>query len=787
MTFAILSLVILTAGGSGILLYFSPKTFGFDKDHAKTNRWSSTASSAIMYAITLAIAIPVVCMCPVNPAHEATASRDIWISLSMPLLFLILSFPLFCSGLCISKTLTLSKHQVTVIYFFDLLAAAIGAVSSAPLLVLLGGYGTMAFAAGLGVVAALAYWNCAGDKNYIKQGVFVTTAAASIAALLLYAPWARSILGTDIISFKDVGQRIIRTDFGGTESTHWNAIARVDVSREGTSQEAEYWFGLSPDVMSRHIRGRYILLDGGANTRQFKNVGELKDQDYLGTALWASPYVLQGGTTQDSMIIGGGGGIDVLVAKYFRVPHINVVEMNPAIYKILRGEIDDPENAYTSWLRSDKTSNVQIFNDEARHFSTTKKPGSFDVIQASGVDTLTAIQTGGMSLVENYLYTTEAVNGYVALLKPGGVLSLTHWRRIGPGTSVRMFITYLSCLDAMGIKEPWRHVVVLGTPMWTDALLKVTPFTEDELTRIRAWAAKSHLTMVFDPSRRDNSEIDDLTEAERLYPTIAFTDKQTRHNLLERNDQIPLPVSDDKPYFYQLRANADSWSWTSLPLPLMITTFLACLFFMILPIMRLGKKQLTAPVIGTAVYFALSGFAFLLYETAIIQVFNIVAGGPMYSLMVVLVAVLFGYSLGSFVAARWVKSENLTPWFFAMFAIGLCLLFVALYFGAPAVNKQLLPLGLQARLVVCASVAMIPSVVVGVVVSSAMNLVRETYGDVVSWMWGVSSIFNALGSICFIAITQSIGISSCLVLVAVMYLVANLLFAKLNLSRQIAS
>ncbi|MFX8512211.1 hypothetical protein ABTM04_20060, partial [Acinetobacter baumannii] len=92
---------------------------------------------------------------------------------------------------------------------------------------------------------------------------------------------------------------------------------------------------------------------------------------------------------------------------------------------------------------SDQNSEVRIFNDEARHFTTTQKPGSFDVIQESGVDTLTAMQTGGMSLVENYLYTAEAVRGYVSLLKPDGVLSLTHWRTIGPATSVRMFVTYL--------------------------------------------------------------------------------------------------------------------------------------------------------------------------------------------------------------------------------------------------------------------------------------------------------------------------------------------------------
>ncbi len=790
MTFAILSLVILSSGASGVLLYCFPKFFGFAADDGPKKRWDSTARAAAWYAIALALAIPAFCICPVIPAYLTDHAFDFWRSIVMPLLFLILSIPLFCAGLCISQTLTLSKRPVTVIYFFDLLAAALGAVSCAPLLVQLGGYGTMAFAAALGLVAALAYWYCGGDRNYIKQGVFALSGLAAISCCVMYGPWARSQYGMDIVSFKDVGQEIVLKEFGGIASTHWNAIARVDVSNAGTSQKSVYWYGLSPDAMSRHIIGRYILLDGGANTRQFKNIGALKDQDYLGTALWASPYVVKGDTTQSTLIIGGGGGIDVLVAKYFRVPHVTVVEMNPAIYKILKGETDDPSNSYTEWLRSDKTSDVVIVNDEARHFTTTQKPGSFDVIQASGVDTLTAMQTGGMSLVENYLYTMEAVRGYVTLLKPGGILSLTHWRTIGPATSVRMFVTYLHYLDSMGVEEPWRHVVVIGSPTWTDALLKMTPFTDEELSKLREWANKSHLALIFDPGRKDTSKVDYLTPAEQGYAPLAFADRQRRSELLQTSRVLPLPVTDDKPYFYQVRSQADFWvsvQSSSLPLPLMLSTFLAGLLFLVLPVFKLGKKQLTRPVLTTGLYFALCGFAFLLYETAIIQVFSVVAGGPMYSLTVVLVAVLFGYSMGSFAASRLPTKAKISEGLFRSFGVVLFILFIALYLGVPAVNRQLLPLGLQARLVICALVAMMPAVVVGMVVSSAMNLVRDTYGDVVSWMWGISSIFNALGSICFIAITQATGISSCLIIVAAMYLVANLMFARLDLSRQSAS
>jgi len=58
-----------------------------------------------------------------------------------------------------------------------------------------------------------------------------------------------------------------------------------------------------------------------------------------------------------------------------------------------------------------------------------------------------------------------------------------------------------------------------------------------------------------------------------------------------------------------------------------------------------------------------------------------------------------------------------------------------------------------------------------------MNCLRERYGSAVAWMWAVSSAFNALGGVAFVCITQATGISSCLLLVAVLYLLGNLIFA----------
>ncbi len=768
-TFAVLSMVILMFGASGIFCFAAPKWLGIKEDRP----WDAVAAYATWYSITLCIAVIVFCVCPSSSgAIMGIPQMTNW---ALPLFFTILSIPFFLAGVCISQTFIASKHKVTVIYFFDLLAAAIGVSLCPVLLPNIGGYGTIAFSAGLGLLAAVAYWQNsrpAALSGWLNRLAMIGTGALAIVALLSYPGVARKYCNADMLFPRDPALYCVLRDFSGIESTHWNAIARVDVSKTGTSNDMwVYKFGLAPEWEKEPIPGRMLLMDGTANTRQFKKIGELFDQKYFETALWASPYVARP-DCKNALIMGGGGGLDILVAKYHRVPNIDVVDMNPTICRILKGELDDPDKSYTGWLQSDANSKVTVNQDEARHFSTASKPGTYDTIQASGVDTLTAIQTGGLSLVENYLYTVDAVKDYTRMLKPDGVLSLTHWFRTGPSTSLRMFLTYFEYLDSIGVKEPWKHVVVIASFNWTDSLLKMSPFTHEELVRIRAFATKSGYTVLFDPENKTLRG----DEFERSFTRLGFMSQSERKQAIDTDPNVPCPVGDDKPYFYSFGLNHPDLlinvNNSSIPLQLMITTFIFGMLLLLVPVMT-KRDQLNSAMCVSVGYFATTGFSFMLYETAIIQLFSIFVGGPFYSLSVVLVAVLVGYSTGSLIAS-YIKCTAKT---FLAFAAGLLVLFVGLYLGIPELTRQLLPLSLPARLVICGSVAFIGTVPIGIAVSSAMSVVRNTHGQAISWMWGVSSIFNALGAICFIAITMNFGIKSCLLIIAIMYCAANLMFS----------
>jgi spermidine synthase len=605
LTFAILSMVILSFGAAGILSYVKPKRFGL----STPDTFESAGFYAAAYAAVLCIVIPVFCFLPsTNRMLLGIPQLTSW---AIPCFLALLSAPFFLAGICITQTLSCSRHSVATIYFVDLLAASLGVAACPMLLEQLGGYGTMALSSGLGLVAACAYWWRSWKEHTPWKVGTVLAAVLAISGCVAYPAWAASLFGTDIISPRDAATYFVLHFFGKFERTHWNAIARADVSRTGTANESSvYKFGLNDRWLETPILGRVILFDGGANTRQFKQVGPISQAKYLEDALWATPYAVRP-DCRAALILGGGGGLDILVAKYRKIPQVDVVEMNPTMYKILLGKLDDPDGSYSSWLQSDGTTAVRVIHDEARHFATAAKPANYDVIHASGVDTLTAIQTGGMSLVENYLYTVDAVKDYARLLKPDGLLSLTHWRKTGPNTALRMFMTYLAYLDSVGVKDPWNHVAVIAGKEWTDSLMKLTPFTHEELQRLRDFAKQSNFTILFDPETR----ISHGDNFERVYSEMGFLSAQDRVKAIQaaRDQSIPEPVTDDRPYFYSLKNSTDAFASkqsSSIPWTLLLGTFaVACALF-VLPLQKARKEELGAAVYWSVLYFALTGFAF---------------------------------------------------------------------------------------------------------------------------------------------------------------------------------
>ena len=807
-TFAVISMAMLGFGASGVYVHLRPKRF----PTADGPSPEILGSYAWLFSLVCMLVVPVFCLLPIDPLFPGWRG-----AVALPLFFLMFALPFFFVGVCVSYTLIAARQGPGVVYFWDLLGAGIGAAVAAWSIRELTGFGSVVLVGVASLLGALVYWHGAGKS--MRYWLTWRAPLCIVAALitLAYPSVGRKLLhGHEVFSIKYLELRqTLLDDFGGIELSYWNAVARIDVSKTGDSLRRTYRSSIAHRFDYLPIPGRFILVDGGASTRQFVIKGPLEEQEFLKNSLSAAPYIPRDPSAgfDRSLVIGAGGGVDVLVAKAFGTKQVDGIELNPDTFRLLVGRPDDPKrDLYAPSLRG----GVRLMNYEARHYChTLGESEKYDVIEATGVDTFTAIQSAANALSENFLYTEDAVGDYYRLLKPGGILSLSHGYSAPACITLRKFVTYLEFLEKQGVPEPHKSVVFLFDSYFENALLKKGEFTEEEIERLEVWTKINGYQFIYQPFLPDDAAPvrpfgDSFTtwtpEQYDLLARIQFApfldpgrpqlssddlpfvklarakNKAEREAVLDRLKWDVHPSTDERPYFYFIRPNHSSWvsaidgafiypqkavRW------MFLIALVASLGLAIAPaFIRKGKEETPharATVLKALPFFALCGFAFMLVENAAFLNLTMFVGGPLYSLSIVLPSILIGYSLGSLGTDRFLSGARARPLVvLAIYTVGFAAYWAAVKLGLP----HLIGMHRIVRVILSVVLTVPLGAVLGVVVPWHMRSLKDQDPRSLAWMWAVSSAFNVIGSMSFVPVCFALGRSSTLVLATIMYLVA---------------
>src|SRR5438445_7853008 len=166
--------------------------------------------------------------------------------------------------------------------------------------------------------------------------------------------------------------------------TGWNAYSRIDCVE-----------GL-PNSFAR----LYIDSDAWTGIRGWD--GKLENVQDMKGSYRALPFRLN--PNAETLIIGPGGGPDVVAALASGSKKVTAVEMNPLMLKFVRSYGARAGNLYD---RPD----VETIQSEGRNF-ISRTDRKFDVTLLGSVDSWASVASGGLSLSENYLYTAEAMRAY---------------------------------------------------------------------------------------------------------------------------------------------------------------------------------------------------------------------------------------------------------------------------------------------------------------------------------------------------------------------------------------
>ena len=213
----------------------------------------------------------------------------------------------------------------------------------------------------------------------------------------------------------------------------WNAFSRVVVDGDGKPAVPFGWGMSSTLPAGQEIPQYSIIIDSTAGTVLTHYTGDPKETRFLRYDVTNLPHYLR--PNADVLVVGVGGGRDILSALQFDQKSVTGVEINKTMLDITNKEFGDftghlerrPAGARSSTTRPAATSP----RDDKR----------YDILQISLIDTFAATSAGAFALSENSLYTTEAWKLFLDRLNPDGVLSVSRWYTIGDGQPIEVYRT----------------------------------------------------------------------------------------------------------------------------------------------------------------------------------------------------------------------------------------------------------------------------------------------------------------------------------------------------------
>jgi len=128
------------------------------------------------------------------------------------------------------------------------------------------------------------------------------------------------------------------------------------------------------------------------------------------------PYQLAPGRDR-ALVLGGGGGDDVLGALASGVKHVDVAEIDPVVVQVSRRF-----NAENSYADPRVTTHV----DDARSFIVRASPG-YDAVVFGMIDSHALFSSMNNVRLDGYVYTVESLRTAYGLVKEDGLLSLAFY------------------------------------------------------------------------------------------------------------------------------------------------------------------------------------------------------------------------------------------------------------------------------------------------------------------------------------------------------------------------
>jgi len=645
--------------------------------------------------------------------------------------------PFIAAGLFLSAAFYLHGKDAQVIYFADLFGGGLGSLAVLPLLEHFGAVSTALFIALIPATVGIFLYLAVAEKKKALRNSMAVAVLTAFFLLNIYGDFQEFLLRQ--------GQGSVKTLFSLTANdeyeivyTDWSTFARTDVVKKTNNPSSSK---------------KWIFTDGGAASQMFAYDDDLRSVQFLKDDPAYFPFTW--GNSESTLIVGSGGGKDVLLSLLAGAQEITAVEINRSIVNTVRKFSEFNGYIY-------EQDNVKVVKQDARNF-LEKNQSQYDFIYLPLVFTQAAGRTGH-ALSENYVFTMEAFKIYLERLHPEGRLAFV-LHDITDLTKA-MLMSYQVFIDRGLSPEEALSRIIVTHPASAEGnhglhqpilILRNEPFTAGEIEDIH----HSIKQMGMEPYHLPGY-------AEPIFFNELRKGAMEAQDLVE---EFPFDVglaTDNSPFFYNFERGLPD-SLAGLLFIVSVTAGLASLYFIGTRNNHKCKKKKQQKYWWPLATFTALGIGFMLVEITLIQKMILVFGNPAVAFSILLFILLISSGLGSFWASR-VSSKKLP------LAVGLASGLVALgsliyALSLDDIVRSLITMSppITTGLILLITVPL--GIVMGVPFSSSIKLLRELDRKDIPLAWGINGIMSVLGSVLSVVIAMQFGFSTAFLVGALCYLV----------------
>ncbi len=725
--FIILSLAVLGLGTGGIFSYYRIKAA--DPQGA----FKTAAACLTGMGISLAAFI-------VGTIRLAITSPFIY----FPLLFI----PFFFAGMIYSLFFKTFAERGFQLYAADLAGAALGSGASLGIFHAFNAPNAVLFLSLCPFVSALSL--ARKRLNWVKAAACGSALLLSAAALVIFGH--RPMIGEVPIGrfeekdFYQVYPDLDRIGYKVVDS-RWSLYGRSDLVEYGNQNVV-----------------KQLFVDGAAGTPMYRFSGDRQNPDpVLVGALMAQstavPFMFLRDHERNSMlVIGPGGGKEVLIGLLSGVDRITGVEVNPDFVGIVKKYSSFNGGIYTDF------PDIQIQVKEGRHY-IKKTDQRYDLIVMALPSTEQLQNIDHMAMSENYLLTVEAIQDYLKILTSEGRLIFTVHNR---WELTRLVVTALSAFNKTGVGnlEALDHFVILAQNDAPTIVIKKNAFSRGEVAYIRNVAhslPQGLPSVTYLPFHWE--EVHDTAENRLL--KIVKDGRVPLKQYIDQNRYDISPVHDDSPYFYKATRGVPTGH-----LRLLTVVAVLCLTAITAPFSRMrkevgGKREKSLGYL--LMVFVSIGAGFMILEVALFQKLVLYLGSPTISLSMLLGSLLVGMGTGSYFGGGICRGDTRKR-------LGVVSLSIV---GAGAISFLLVPQILNGlsgfsqavRSVACFLLIVPFGFLLGIPFPSAVYVLQQNRMEkVIPWMYGINGIMSVLGSVLAVVVSMRYGFTAAFFLGLSIYL-----------------